>query len=756
MDNKEYGVKLKMDVSGFMTSLKSAQNSIKEFSERTKEEIVAKPKVETDNLKETQDTITSYVDNIKKKWEELSTPKKIAIVAGVLLVAKALNTLRKTSEFARQRVEKLKASLKKLGTNITQNMRKGTDSLKRFALRLFGLQALYRGLSKAVSAYMSYDSELSKNIQNTWAGFGSFLAPILEYIVSLFQKLLAYANAVIKAFTGINFVARANAKAMKNSAGATANASKQLSKLDEIENLNLDSGAGGGAGNNQIEIPDVDTSGLEDFAKRLKDLFEKGEYFQMGYEIGQRITEALDRIPWAKIQKKARELGAGIAEFLNGGIAGVDWYKIGNTIAQGINTALYFVGSFIENFNWRDFGTAIGRSINGLFDNIDWKYTGETLSNSIKGVFNTLASTLEEIDWIGLANDVEEFVRNTDWGGIANAIIESIGAGLGGITLFLGTILTDGIDGIKTYFDEKIKESGGNIALGILTGIKDGLGDIGIWIADNIFTPFMDGFNKAFGISGGASEEGKKQGQKVASGILLGLAILPTGMNGIFLLASFVTSGKLEEIKEKAKSKATEIVNGIKEKFAHIPDWFKTTFTIAWNNVKNVFSSGGKIFDGIKEGIDRTFKNIVNRLIDGINTVISKPFSKINSMLNDIRRTDVLGVKPFQGLWGRNPISVPRIPKLSIGTDKVLSEGLAYLHAGEKVVPAEVAKNGYSGNSNETTEYLLETLINKMDDLARRPNVFNVNGKELARATYSDFKDENNRLGSSNVVVRRV
>jgi hypothetical protein len=111
--------------------------------------------------------------------------------------------------------------------------------------------------------------------------------------------------------------------------------------------------------------------------------------------------------------------------------------------------------------------------------------------------------------------------------------------------------------------------------------------------------------------------------------------------------------------------------NDITGIFNSIPKWFKDKFTEAWTNVKNVFSTGGKIFDGIKDGIAETFKTVVNGLISGINKIIRTPFEKINSMLNSIRNAGVtiLGytASPFKGLWKENPLSIPQIPALAQG-----------------------------------------------------------------------------------------
>lgn len=113
-----------------------------------------------------------------------------------------------------------------------------------------------------------------------------------------------------------------------------------------------------------------------------------------------------------------------------------------------------------------------------------------------------------------------------------------------------------------------------------------------------------------------------------------------------------------------AKTWASGVWSNIKSGFGNVADWFKTTFTKAWTNVKNVFSSGGKIFNGIKDGILNGLKAVINALISGINKVISIPFKGINTALNKIKKINILGKKPFNGL---KTISVPQIPKLAEG-----------------------------------------------------------------------------------------
>ena len=115
---------------------------------------------------------------------------------------------------------------------------------------------------------------------------------------------------------------------------------------------------------------------------------------------------------------------------------------------------------------------------------------------------------------------------------------------------------------------------------------------------------------------------------------------------------------------ESLKSKAKDAWEGVKTAFSPVVTWFKDKFTQAWTAVKNVFSVGGKIFDGIKEGITAAFKVVVNAIIGGINKVVAIPFNAINKSIDKLRNANILGLSPFADL---RDISIPQIPKLATG-----------------------------------------------------------------------------------------
>ena len=151
---------------------------------------------------------------------------------------------------------------------------------------------------------------------------------------------------------------------------------------------------------------------------------------------------------------------------------------------------------------------------------------------------------------------------------------------------------------------------------------------------------------------------------------------------------------------EKVASGAVDAWDGIKSAFKSVPEWFQGKFRDAWQKVKDVFSTGGRIWSGIKEGIESTFRTVVNAIIRGMNTIIAVPFNKINSMLNAIRNAHFLGISPFQNMWGVNPLPVPQIPMLARGA----------------VIPANrqflaVLGDQRNGNNLEAPESLLRQIV---------------------------------------------
>lgn len=116
---------------------------------------------------------------------------------------------------------------------------------------------------------------MAEKLRSVWVGLGSFLQPALELISDGLLKALGYLNVFIKALTGIDYIARANAKALQKQAQAQKNLNKQTYDFDVVRTQQDTSTSGGAStGSGLIEIPELNdriVKKLQKLAITLKD-----------------------------------------------------------------------------------------------------------------------------------------------------------------------------------------------------------------------------------------------------------------------------------------------------------------------------------------------------------------------------------------------------------------------------------------------------------------------------------------------------
>lgn len=594
------------------------------------------------------------------------------------------------------------SNIGKIGQNLLQKesgfgkgLKSGLSHVMRYAMALFSLRTIYSAISNSAQAWLSSQNagaqQLSANINYMKYAMGSVFAPVIQYVTNLIYQLMRAIQSVVYALFRVNIFAKASAQSMKGVASGAKqakNESKSLASVhSEINNIGGQESTGGSGGSGSI-APNIDLSKMNNTPNSIIDAIKKGNWYEVGAILGQKLNEAMNSIPWDKIQSTARKIGAGIAQALNGFIGTTDWKKVGNTFAQAINTILYAGQLFVKTFDFSNFGKSIGTSLSSSIENIDWKALGDTLSSGIKGIFDTISGFFKTFDWSFVVNGLLDFISGFDWNGVSDAIFKALGsacASLVNLGMIIGEKINEALDKAKEFFKEKIEECGGNIVEGIFKGIIEGLENIGQWIIDHIFKPFIDGFKDVFGIHS-PSTVMTEQGKFIMQGLLNGISSLVDNVRQIWENIKNTAIQKFTDIKnsisniwQQVFNKTSEIWQGIKNKvkegaqgarngitsiFGNIPNWFRDKFSQAWQNVKNVFSTGGRIFDGIKDGILSGLKAIVNAIISGMNKVVSIPFNGLNSALKRIRNSEILGLKPFNWI---STIQVPQIPRLAKG-----------------------------------------------------------------------------------------
>ena len=333
--------------------------------------------------------------------------------------------------------------LRKYGIDLTQ------ATLKQWALNN-GLNANIKSMSAAEKMWLRYQYVMANSQQvmgdfartsDSWhnqlvllsgafQSLGSIVGgslinafkPFIRALNSVMLKVIQFAEVVSNALGaifgwkyesggGISDDFSDAADSADDLAGSTGDAAKNTKKmadnLQSFDHLNVISssnasggsgggggGAAGGAGTAASGGQWVETDSLlEKYTSSIDSLYKLGEY------IGDVLTKTLKGIDWDKIYKGADQFGIGLANFLNGLISPELFEAVGETVAGALNTALHFLDSFGETFEWTEFGNSIAAGINGFFNTFDFLLLADTLNTWVDGLEAALIAAVKNISW---------------------------------------------------------------------------------------------------------------------------------------------------------------------------------------------------------------------------------------------------------------------------------------------------------------------------------------------------------------------
>lgn len=333
--------------------------------------------------------------------------------------------------------------LRKYGIDLTQ------ATLKQWALNN-GLNANIKSMSASEKMWLRYQYVMANSQQvmgdfartsDSWhnqlvllsgafQSLGSIVGgslinafkPFIRALNSVMLKVIQFAEVVSNALGaifgwkyesggGISDDFSDAADSADDLAGSTGDAAKNTKKmadnLQSFDHLNVISssnasggsgggggGASGGAGTAGSGGQWVETDSLwEKYTSSIDSLYKLGEY------IGDVLTKTLKGIDWDKIYRGADQFGIGLANFLNGLISPELFEAVGETVAGALNTALHFLDSFGETFEWTEFGNSIAAGINGFFNTFDFLLLADTLNTWVDGLEAALIAAVKNISW---------------------------------------------------------------------------------------------------------------------------------------------------------------------------------------------------------------------------------------------------------------------------------------------------------------------------------------------------------------------
>ncbi|MBS6395853.1 MAG: hypothetical protein KH452_01695, partial [Clostridiales bacterium] len=356
------------------------------------------------------------------------------------------------------------------------------------------------------------------------------------------------------------------------------------------------------------------------------------------------------------VKEKVQALGEEISESFNGFIKRLDWKTIGSALGAGVNLAIQFLASLVYTFDWQKLGTSLAIMFNRAISKVDWYTFGRllwskfkmvietlegflvnldmgqvasALSQAIVGLLDSATETLNNIDWQKLGIQVATLIAEIDYSGVADSLLRGLGAALASLSEFLWGLIEKAWNSVVNWWRDTAFEDGQFTMEGLLNGILEKLRNIGSWIREHIFQPFIDGFKEAFGINS-PSTVMMQMGMYLMQGLFMGV--------------------------DSLKEKIVEIFGEIKERVSLI-----------WENLKQITFS-------IWSGIENSIRSAVNGIIGFLNGMISGIVSAVNTVVNTLNRfhvdvpdviAELSGIHSF-GFDLQN-ITAPRIPYLASG-----------------------------------------------------------------------------------------
>lgn len=339
------------------------------------------------------------------------------------------NVLKLTTELSTKGVEKGFEAIRKGTVSTAQAVNKAIDGIKSAVKKVISLVAL----KKIFDQFKQYlDSSLKKNreyassmkalrgsVAAAFQPIYEIAAPAIIYLVNLLNMVVQAIGRFIAALSGKSYAQMLkNAQALSKQkdllsgvGGAAKDAARQLMSFDEINRLEDNSGSGSGMTFSEADLGSA-TGAIDDFAEKLRELFQSGQFEQAGDLIAQTVNKMLDAFDAEKLGATVGTWVQNFADFLNGLLFGIEWDKIGAALADGINGLLSKVsGTTIGEILRLKFTVAIGMFA-GFIKKFDGSQAGQFLGDAFlgfaQGLGNDLAKNFDSEFWEKLNQNISD------------------------------------------------------------------------------------------------------------------------------------------------------------------------------------------------------------------------------------------------------------------------------------------------------------------------------------------------------------
>ena len=310
----------------------------------------------------------------------------------------------------------------------------------------------------AVTSITTAFNGLKGSFSGSFAPILTAVAPALTMFINLVSKALNAVGMFMAALTGQDYyMAAKGVEAIGDSASSASGNVKELKRqLAGFDQLNIlsaqsSSGSGGGSSSSSSGYGFEKTSisgGIADFVAKLKNLFANGEYEAIGQTIAGGINTALqkvqDWISWDNIiGPTVTNLVTSVTGMINGLVEGLDWTGIGNTLGDGVNTAVNTMALWFDGIDWNNLGTKLSDGLNGLVSRVNWVNLGSLFGQKINATLDVLYSAVSGFNWseagTAFAQAVNGLLTTVKWSTLSRAFGSSINGVVDALTAAVST-----------------------------------------------------------------------------------------------------------------------------------------------------------------------------------------------------------------------------------------------------------------------------------------------------------------------------
>lgn len=581
---------------------------------------------------------------------------------------KMAKTIANAKTVASKAIHPIKTLKELMGSTNTKQSRRGMSIGRMIGSSImfstiFGLiSKIKQAIKEGSDNLTQYSSEYNKSIsgmvssllymKNAWAvAFAPIINVVGPYISTFIDMIASALNAVgqfMAALTGKGYVVQAKKAwkdyasgldATKKSANSAEKALKDLQNytlgIDELNVVqpNDNSGSSGSSGSGgsssgpspseMFETIEVSSS-MNKLADMFKDAIAKSDFTEIGAIIGDKLSSALEGIPWESVYHKADNFGKDLATFLNGLISPRLFYDLGGTVANSINTAFHVANAFNINFDWSNLGASLASSITGFFENWDAGLTAATFSNFVKGILESMTSFINTLDddetFETIGQKLVDFICGIDWAGLTWDLAQFFLA-LSDALLDLPNDFARGFgqEIIKKMFGEEVElpeiSFPPTSAIGIATTFKN-IREEATDTVIEVGARFQSGW--------GVVQQAWSDGDGFFSGIWQGIQYVfePVSewFSKKFSAAKTLAEAPFKFIGTWFSERISDIRNSVKP----IADWFSKTFQKAYSGITKIFDNIGGYFEKVAGWISKPIKGALDAVRKAVNWIYKK------------------------------------------------------------------------------------------------------------------------------------